>query len=139
MLGATLLASCATGPITDRVDDRVAAKLAQYEPTGERRTCLNVRSINSIQAATETKLLVRVGANRYFLNETSDRCQGITRPQSTIVYTTSIAQLCRNEIITVLDAPGGFNIGSCGAGDFQELRLKDAPAENEAGEESDAQ
>ncbi|MEM9263871.1 MAG: DUF6491 family protein, partial [Pseudomonadota bacterium] len=82
------VASCATST-RELVNERVAARLAKYETTGEVSRCLSVPRITSIQAVTESKFLVRTGVNDFYLVETPDRCNGATRPNNRIQYVTS--------------------------------------------------
>ncbi|MEO1013607.1 MAG: hypothetical protein AAFX08_00310 [Pseudomonadota bacterium] len=125
---AAFIAGCATAP-EERVNKRVAAQLEKFEPTGEERLCLPLRSIASINAATETKFLVRVGLNDYYLTETPGRCIGATLPLNRIQYIVPQNQLCANEIVTVVDNTTNIAGGSCGLGPFKELRLKETKKE----------
>ena len=122
-----LTAACATDR-GERVDERVSARLAQFEETGETANCLPMRRIASIDAATETKLLFRVGVDEYWLNETAVRCIGVTYGNNRIQYLSSIAQLCRNDIVRVVDNFTNINQGSCGLGGFKKLKRRDAAA-----------
>ena len=114
---------CATAA-TERVDEDAAARLAQFEQTGEFETCLGLREITQITPVTETKLLVKVGAGKYYLNETTSRCNRATSGFTRLEYTTSLSQLCRNEIIRVVDNSGGFTAGGCSLGSFERLERK---------------
>lgn len=123
LIAAGLAAACAT-PASSRVDKAAAEKLAGFERTGETETCLNVTRINSIDAVDESTLLVRVGASEYYVSDLSGRCSGATNSFNRIQYTTSISQLCRNEILQIVDNSQGFTVGSCGMGSFEKLRKK---------------
>lgn len=123
------IGACATAGASDEISEKVAAKLAEFEPTGETTTCLNTTRIRSIDALDDKRLLVRTNSNGYYLNEISGRCSGAARAGNRIQYTISTGQLCRNEIIQVVDNTSGFTVGSCGLGSFQELVKK--PAEEE--------
>lgn len=123
------LAGCASverAEITPEAEER----LADFERTGDTRTCLSLRAIDRIQPLDERHFLVRVGLNDYYLNEISGRCGGAGRLNNRIQYTTSLTQLCRNEIITIVDNTTGFTVGSCGLGSFE--RLVEKPEEEEA-------
>ncbi len=122
-------AACATASSDNETSEEVAARLAEFEPTGETETCLNTTRIRSIDALDDRRFLVRVGVNDYYLNEISGRCSGAARAGNRLQYTISTGQLCRNEIIQVVDNTTGFTVGSCGLGSFQELAKK--PAETE--------
>ena len=109
--------------------DKVAAMLAKYDRTGETTACLNVRSIDSIKALDARHFLVRAGLNSYYLNEPSAGCNSAARSNHRIQYTLGNAQLCRNQIITIVDNTSGITSGSCGLGPFEKLEEKSAEAE----------
>lgn len=134
-VAAAGIAGCASverAEITPEAEER----LADFERTGEMRACLNLRAIDQIDALDERHLLVRVGLNDYYLNEVSGRCSGAGRFNNRIQYTTSISQLCRNEIITIVDNTTGFTMGSCGLGSFE--RLIEKPDEDDQEDEEAA-
>ncbi|MEM9494783.1 MAG: DUF6491 family protein [Pseudomonadota bacterium] len=127
LLAATLvaplaLAACATAASGEaKMSERAAERLAEFERTGDRQTCLSLSAIRQITPLDERHFLVRTGVNNYYLNEISGRCSNAGRAGYRIQYTTSQSQLCRNEIITVVDNLNGFIAGSCGLSDFQRL------------------
>ncbi len=128
-LSAIGLAGCATAASdNNEISERAAKRLAEFDRTGEVDSCLNLRQINQITALDDHRFLVRVGANRYYLNEVKGRCSGAARTSTRLQYTTSHSQLCRNEIISVVDNTAGFTVGSCGLGGFERLEKK-PPAE----------
>lgn len=124
--GMLAAASCASTPV-ERVNEAAAAKLAEFDRTDDVRSCINSRNINSMTAVDERTLLVRVGVNEYYVNDLSGRCSGATRNSNRFEYTTSTSQLCRNDILRVVDNTGGFVAGSCGVGSF--VKLEPKPAE----------
>ena len=110
--------------------DRLAETLEKYERTGEFENCLSLRSIRSMTALDDEHFLVRVGGGRYYLNETR-RCSGASRFGNRIQYTIrGVSQLCKNEIITIVDNSTGITVGSCGLNAFE--RLEEKPADDEA-------
>ncbi|MAW78603.1 MAG: hypothetical protein CMI63_00045 [Parvularcula sp.] len=122
-------AACATTDGNSEASEEVAARLAEFEPTGETTACVNLTRIRSIDPLDDYRFLVRTGVNDYYLNEVSGRCNGAARAGNRLQYTTSTGQLCRNEIIEVVDNLAGFTVGSCGLGTFQELAKKPEEAE----------
>lgn len=122
-------AACATANTDTEMSEKVAARLAEFEPTGKVETCLSTVRVRSIDALDDYRFLVRTGVNDYYLNEVSGRCSGAGRAGNRLQYTISGAQLCRNEIIQVVDNTTGFMVGSCGLGSFQELAEKPAKTE----------
>lgn len=115
-----LVAGCASAGEPLEMSEEVAERLAEFEATGETRSCIGVTQIRNIDALDESRFLVRAGGG-YYLNEVSGRCNGADRAFNRLQYSTSTGQLCRNEIITIVDNSNGFTVGSCGLGDFQEL------------------
>ncbi len=103
------------------MSDRAAERLAQFEATGETEDCLSTTRIQSITPLDDRHFLVRVGTNDYYLNKVSSRCGGASRAGNRLQYTISGGQLCRNEIISVVDNSSGFTVGSCGLNSFEKL------------------
>ena len=120
-------AACATAKPAEAMSDKVAKKLAAFEQTGETTACLNTTRIRSIDALDDWRFLVRTNTGDYYLNEVSNRCSGAARAGNRLQYTISTGQLCRNEIIKVVDNTSGFTVGSCGLGSYE--KLTKAPAE----------
>lgn len=121
-VAAMAIAACTTASSEEAaLSEDAAARLAEFDRTGERRSCLPLRRINQITAIDDRNFLVRVGTNDYYLNELRSRCNGAARSFNRIQYTTSTGSLCRNEIITVVDNSTGFTVGSCGLSDFEKL------------------
>lgn len=119
---AILLAACATNDGGDQeMSEAAAERLADFERTGETESCLPLRSIDQIKPLDERHFLVRAGVNDYYLNEVSGRCNSAHRSNYRLQYTTSLSQLCRLEIIEVVDNSTGFTAGSCSLGDFERL------------------
>ncbi len=127
--GAAALAGCASTQSTDdKLSERAAKRLAEFERTGEVRSCLNITRINSITPLDDYHFLVRVGVNEYYLNEVS-RCSGAGNIGNRIQYEISTSQLCRNQIVTVVDNTSGIIAGSCGLGGFERLIEKTEQAD----------
>ncbi len=118
------LAGCASAPQAEEVNRAAANTLAQYERTGETTTCLSIVDITTIRPVTETTFLMRVRGGDYYVNDVSGRCNGATRSFSRIEYTTSLSQLCRNELIRIVDNTTGFQLGGCGLGAYEKLKKK---------------
>lgn len=120
---------CASAFAMASKTDRLAETLSKYERTGEYESCLSLRSIRSMTALDDKHFLVRVGAGKYYLNETR-RCGGASRAGNRIQYTIrGVSQLCKNEIITIVDNSSGMTVGSCGLNAFE--RLEEKPADTE--------
>jgi len=124
IIAGTVLAACATAS-TGAMSEKAAAKLAQFDRTGEIKNCLGIRQISSIDALDDRHFLVRAGS-QYYLNVTGGRCSNAGRAGYYLQYSTSLSQLCRNEIIRVVDNSSGITAGSCGLGSFERLEKKPA-------------
>lgn len=125
-LAAALLAGCAT-TAGEPVNESAAARLAGLERTGAKQTCLGIPQISQITAVNEKTLLIRSGANNWYVSDLATRCRGVVNAGNRIEYATSLPQLCRNDILRIVDNVGGFLTGSCGMGSFE--RLAEKPAE----------
>lgn len=121
---------CASAPQKEEVNQSAANTLAKYERTGETTTCLSITQISQIKPVTESTFLVRVRSGDYYVNDVSGRCNNATRSFTRIEYTTSLNQLCSNEIIRIVDNTNGFQVGGCGLGRFEKLKEK-PPADEE--------
>lgn len=122
-------AACATSSADEsEMSEAAAERLAQFERTGETQSCLPLRSIAQIKPLDDRHFLVRAGS-QYYLNKVSSRCHNAHRSNYRLQYRTSQSQLCRLEIINVVDNSTGFTAGSCSLGDFEKLTEIEAPAE----------
>lgn len=125
------VASCASADSGGSTLTAEAAEaLSKYERTGETRSCMSTTQISAINPLDAHHFLVRVGVSKYYLNETSG-CRGAGRAFNRIQYEVSGGQLCRNQIVQVVDNSSGFIVGSCGLGEFEELIAID-PADETA-------
>lgn len=121
--GLIWAAGCATSS-AERIDEGAAAKLAEFDRTGETVSCLSVRQISSIEAVDERTLLIRSGVNNYYVSDLKNRCNGATSGFNRFEYSTSTGQLCRNELLRIVDNGSGIISGSCGMGSFEKLAKK---------------
>jgi len=120
---AALLAGCAT-TVNEPVNESAAKRLAGFERTGDKQNCLSLAVINEITAVDEKTLLIRSGANNWYVSDLATRCRGVVNQANRLEYTTSLTQLCRNDILRIVDNVNGFLTGSCGMGSFERLAAK---------------
>lgn len=138
VLPAILAGALATAAAADDGSDKAAERLSKFERTGETRRCLSISSISQMTPLSETQFLVRVGASTYYLNETLGRCENADSAFTRIEYRISGSQLCRGEIIHVVDNGTGMFAGACGLGEFERLeKKKEAPADEDEPEDDD--
>ena len=75
-IAALLMTGCASGaPPTQAVNERAAARLAEFDQTGEAQDCLS-RGFETIVAVDAARLLVRANFNDYYLNAADPLCEG---------------------------------------------------------------
>lgn len=99
--------------------EQSAEILAGYEKNGKTVSCINLRQIRNSDPIDDYAIIFETSGNKKFLNELNGRCIGLGREER-FSYKTSQSQLCRGDIITVLDTRGSRR-GSCSLGEFQEL------------------
>lgn len=99
--------------------DEVLDKLSQYERTGESKACLPLRRIKDTKVIDDGTLLIEVSGGEMYLNELRGRCIGL-KSEERFVHQSSLSQMCRGDIIRVLDSFGNER-GGCGLGNFEKL------------------
>ncbi len=117
---AGALSACATAS-TYEMSEKAAAQLAEFKHTGEVVRCLSRSAISEIRPLDAQNFLIRVGVNRYYLNTVKGTCYGADRRSNRLQYSISINQLCKYEVIGVVDNTSGLTVGSCVLGDFERL------------------
>ncbi|MGP1275141.1 MAG: DUF6491 family protein [Caulobacterales bacterium] len=117
-LGATAFAASAQ----EEMSEAAAERLAGYERTGETRTCIGLTRVRSIQPLDDRHFLVEMRNGDMFLNVVNGRCTSAASSHTYLQYSVPGSQLCRNEIVNVIDSGGsGHLAGSCGLGSFESL------------------
>lgn len=117
-LTALLSLALATGAAALARKDKTAEVLAKYEKTGEMIACINTRAARDVEILDDYSLFVESGGE-YYLNEFSNRCAGLGRERR-YVHESTNGQMCRGDIIRVLDTVG-LPGGSCSLGSFEKL------------------
>ena len=119
-LSASLvMGACATAQSNENED---AAFIPEgYELTGESRTCLSLRTVDDIDTSHENAWIVTMVNRDKYLTRVSNGCSSATSPFTYISYQVSGAQLCRGEIVRVIDQGTQSTVGSCSIGEFEEL------------------
>ncbi len=105
-----------------RSEKRLADIMEKYEKNGETRSCVNLRRLRESRVIDDKTIFFRGIGKVGYLNHLNGRCVGLAREER-FSYSTTINNLCRGEILTVLDT-FGRPWGSCGLGDFEELTKK---------------
>lgn len=124
--GVMLLAS---GPaMAQEPSERAAERLAQYQETGETRSCVSLSRVSSIIPLDDSHFLVDFRGGGMYLNRVRGRCNQAASAFTRIEYRVTASQLCRNDIINVVDNSSGMWAGSCSLGDFIGLEPLDEDA-----------
>lgn len=124
VIAATALVSaCAAGGSADEdpADTGLEAALAGFERTGEVRNCVNTRRIEAIDPIDETHWLVEMRNGETYLNVVRGGCHDAESPFTRLQYSLTGSQLCRGEIIRVIDNSSDFLRGSCSLGEYELL------------------
>lgn len=84
--------------------------------------CVRVTNIDEIDIVNDQILIFRMRGDEVYRNDLPHSCPGLRR-NDTLMYRTSVGQLCNVDIITVLEDWGfGFAPGaSCGLGMFHPI------------------
>jgi hypothetical protein len=99
--------------------------LSKYDAGEGVKACLPISQIDSIKPLQDRMLLVEANG-KFYLNETPGRCNGASHGNRRLQYSTSTPELCRGQIITVIDNTTDTPVGSCALGDFHALIEKPA-------------
>lgn len=104
----------------------VAAPAAAQEEEGERNMdathCVPIRGIDDIDIVDARNLVFRMRNGDVYRNHLPRECPGLRR-NGTLMYRSSVGQLCSVDIITVLEnrSFGFFPGASCGLGMFEPI------------------
>ena len=88
---------------------------------GPPQSCLSSRRAGDMHVVDDYTILYRDGAT-VWRNDPPGGCNGLGRPGSAMVSHTIGPQLCRGDIVNIVDTSSGFNSGSCVLGDFVPFR-----------------
>ena len=85
----------------------------------EEQTCVPLQRIESLKILDDQTILFSMTNGPNYLNKLPNKCIGM-RPGKTLMYKTSLSQLCHLDTVTVLDNVGGglMRGASCGLGKF---------------------
>ncbi len=110
------------------------------------QSCISLNRINNTHVLDDSNILFYALGKKVYRNQLPRKCPGLARADS-FMYKTSMSQLCKLDMITVLNNMGfGFMQGAtCGLGKFypidaeraKELRGQKAPASERLEAEED--
>ena len=95
----------------------LAAELRDYRQAGETVSCVPLRNLGGNRSAGEGAVIFGGTGSRVWVNRPRDGCPLLRDTRALTVRTTG-NQLCRNEIVRVVDPATGTFYGSCALGDF---------------------
>ncbi len=111
---------------SERDQEALEALEARYERTGETRSCVSLTRLDQIRPVTDEIWLFIMRGGDTYLNEVGRGCNGAASPFTFLTYEVPGSQLCRNEIVRVVEqSTPRFTRGSCGLGEFQALRPRE--------------
>jgi len=123
-LGVCVLAGCARhGPVetTAEGEAQLGAQLANYEPNGATRHCVNQRDIRSKRYAGDGAIIFEGRGSNIYVNRPPRGCPEL-RFGDALVHRTTMTQLCGGEIYQIVDFRTGIERGSCILGEFEPYR-----------------
>lgn len=120
LLLVPLLATCGTlgdaPPRSERAQTRLSDALAG-KVAGPPQRCLPRYGRADQQIVDRGTILYRQGRNLLYRNDPVGGCNGLD-PTRTLLTISHNGDLCRGDIIRVLDQSSGAVVGSCAFGDF---------------------
>lgn len=118
-------ASCATyerepGPVGPELAAETASRLA-----GQPQSCVPQRDLEGNRTVDDGDAIIfSGGGNLIYVNRPPGGCPTL-RFGRTLVTRSTTGQLCRGDIVDVVDLTSGMHYGSCGLGDFVPYRRAD--------------
>ncbi len=92
-----------------------------YKKTENTESCLSLARVSSIKYVGHKQFLIKMRDGDAYLNETNGKCSGAGKSFNRLQYTTSANNLCKGQIIRVVDNTSELTVGSCSLGLFTKL------------------
>jgi hypothetical protein len=118
LIATALIAFAATGSVAARRDT-----IPNATPIGPPINCVQTSRIDQTQVHGDSTIDFVMRDRKVYRNTLPSSCPGLGFNQS-ILYKTSIDQLCSVDVITVLQSPGLMRGATCGLGKFQPVQLE---------------
>ena len=120
---AALAAGCMDGePVAPSAAD--SARLADAlngRVAGTPQACVSQRDLSGNRSAGEGAIIFDGLGDTIYVNRPPSGCPILDSGRTLVTRTTS-GQLCRGDIVSVVDASSNTQFGSCGLGDFTPYR-----------------
>jgi hypothetical protein len=121
-----VLAGC-TGTPSPSEEAAAARRVARAETeladalkgktAGKPVSCVNLRDLRSTKTIGDRTLIYEVSSRLAYRNDPAGGCPASAAGRTLITRTPS-TQLCRGDIVRVVDLTAGFDVGTCLLGDF---------------------
>jgi len=99
----------------------LSEQLRGYEPAGPPLSCVPLRQLHGNKSAGEGAIVFSAAGGRRYVNRPSAGCPQMQFGRH-LQFRTSGSQICRGEIVTVVEPSFGGDFGSCVLGDFEPYR-----------------
>lgn len=124
LAAALMLSPAVAGRAAAPLSDAARAVLKDYEPVGT-AACIPLRGIESTRIVDQSAIIYKASNRRLYVNQPDEgRCPALRKDRALVTRTTT-GNLCRMDIVRVIDPPAPLDVGSCILGDFTEYRRKD--------------
>jgi len=101
----------------------LAAELRNYRPAGQPVSCVPLRNLGGNHSAGEGAIVFDGPGGRLWVNRPPAGCPDLRQGRALSLRTTG-SQLCRGDIVNVVDTISGINFGACGLGDFEPFQRR---------------
>ena len=124
--GCVVLAALALPACTQQdAESAPSSKVPAARVVGDLVSCVSLSQIRSSRVHDDRTIDFEMTGGRVYRNTLPNRCPGLGAEEA-FTYETSLSQLCKVDIIYVLDrSGGGVRRGAgCGLGDFVPVELE---------------
>jgi len=122
MMRLPVLAAVAAAAIAAPGAARDRNAVPEATPMGRARTCVPLRDLRESLVRSDSIIDFRFAGDRYYRVTLRQACPGLNFERS-FSYSTSIGQLCAQDIITVFSQTPPMPGASCGLAPFQPVTI----------------
>lgn len=110
-------ASVAPEPRSAKAETQLAKALAG-KVAGPPVDCLPARRTNDMSVIDDNTILFREGRKLVYRNDPPGGCSPMSRSGYALLTRSPTSQMCRGDIVNVVDLTSKITVGSCALGDF---------------------
>lgn len=124
LAAALLAAGCAMEEEALEMSPTEEARLAEAlegRVRGEPQDCVPMRAVRGNRSIGDSAILFEGVGDTVWVNRPAGGCPSLDFGRSLLI-TTTMTQLCRGEIVSVIDPVSGTSFGGCGLGEFVPYR-----------------